>query len=185
MQLSWVGLDATEMGKSIYLKKDFREIGWIDRWQLARGHEASQMPGIRRDQLALVSELDREATGINRDSLLFQLQISRDVEFVVCEQENKIIGFGLSRPGRLGPSIGPVVARSPQVAGRIVSRLLAPYAPRADSPVFIDVPRGSAIEPWLKAEGFEVVRSWTRMIRGKADSGNPKMVFAIAGPELG
>jgi hypothetical protein len=132
-----------------------------------------------------VYQLDVEGTGMIRLGMLTFLYVDPDTEYVVSESEESIVGYGMSRLGRLGPYIGPIVARSSEVAIGIVSRLLERFAPTADSPVFIDVPQGSSIEPWLKAEGFEVVRSWTRMFRGGAERGNSEMYFAIAGPELG
>src|SRR4051812_36420169 len=46
--LQWLGLDATEMGKPLYLSRGFQPIGTINRWQLARHHEPLRMPTIRK-----------------------------------------------------------------------------------------------------------------------------------------
>ncbi len=188
----WVGLDATELGKPLYLKRDFREIGAIDRWQLTRPHTPLKMLSIRQyDDKSLKDfesecDLDVEATGIDRKLALIFTAVALDTEdHIISEEEEEIVGFGISRTGRLGPYLGPVVARSSEIAAGIVSRLLERFNPTKDAPVFIDVPRGSSIEPWLRAEGFEPVRSWTRMVRGPAEKGNSEMIFAIAGPEMG
>jgi GNAT superfamily N-acetyltransferase len=186
--LHWLGLDATDLGRPLYLKKGFKEVGTVRRWQLARPHDPLPMLTVKKFHVGSKSiwdllKLDTEATGRDRLRLVMSPYMLDDG--VVCEREEGVAGFGMCRPGRLGPYVGPVVARNEDIAAGIISKLLEPYQPREDSPIFIDVPEGSSIEPWLKQEGFEVVRSWTRMVRGNPEIGKPEMIFAIAGPELG
>jgi hypothetical protein len=124
---------------------------------------------------------------MDRWQLLLNLNLSqraKKAQFVVCDKQG-LLGFGSSRPGRLGGYIGPVVAASAEIAAGIVSNLLESLAPSPQSPVFIDVPRGSPLEPWLMEQGFEVHRRLTRMVRGPADMGHSQLLFAIAGFELG
>jgi GNAT superfamily N-acetyltransferase len=191
MGLEWVGLDATDMGEPLYRKRGFRTAGGVDRWKLIKPHwpldSTRVRPFDRRSDDDAVRKLDLAATGMNRWQLLLLVAAAcKDApqRFVVCEKDG-ILGFGCSRPGRIGPYIGPVVAASPEIAAEIVSALLAQFAPSRDVPVFIDVPSGSAIEPWLIGEGFEVTRRLTRMVRGPAQLGHPQLLFAIRGFEWG
>jgi GNAT superfamily N-acetyltransferase len=188
MELDWVGLDATDLGKPLYLKKGFRTVGGIDRWRISKPHQPMLMPEVRatRDlsEEFWMQKLDLMANGMDRWKFFLDLDADKGFEKVVCEK-NGLLGFGISRPGRMGAYIGPVVAASEELAAGVISRLLERFKLSETTPVFLDVPRGSRIEPWLMAEGFEVVRSWTWMIRGLGPSGNPDIYFAIAGPELG
>jgi len=183
--LSWIGLNATTMGRPLYLKRGFADVGHKDRWQLTKPAGQLQTRGMRKLELCdAIQQLDFRATGIDRMSMLKLMCENPHAEGYVCRNDGEL-GFGCSRPGRIGSYIGPVIAESSEIAAAIVSKLLERLAPAAGRRVFIDVPRGSAIEPWLNAEGFEVVRSWTRMIRGPIEIADRHMVFAIAGPELG
>jgi len=191
MGLEWVGLDATEMGEPLYRKKGFRSVGGVDRWKLQKPHRAIAISGIREydsihDEEA-VRQLDAAATGMERRDLLLHLDSDARREegsFIVCDQ-NGLLGFGCSRPRRTGPQIGPVIAASADIAAAIVSALLERLNPGEQSPVLIDVPRGSGIESWLIGQEFEVTRRLTRMVRGYAQLGNSPLSFAIAGFEYG
>ena len=191
MELEWVGLDATDFGEPLYRKKGFRPVGGVDRWKLQKPHRPLMIAGIREynsiwDEEA-VRKLDWAATGMERRDLLLHLYLDarrQPGSFIVCDQ-NGLLGFGCSRQRKTGPQIGPVVAASADIAAAIVSALLERLAPGEQSPVLIDVPRGSAIESWLIGEEFEVTRRLTRMVRGAAQLGNPQLLFAIAGFEYG
>jgi GNAT superfamily N-acetyltransferase len=191
MELEWVGLDATDMGEPLYRKRGFRPVGGVDRWRLQKPHRPIAIAGIREfdsnyDE-ETVRKLDWAASGMERRELLHHLyQDARRNEgsFIVCDQ-NGLLGFGCARPRRNGPQIGPVVAASPDIAAAIVSALLERTNPSEQSPVLIDVPRGSGIGSWLIGQGFEVTRRLTRMARGYTEGGNPKLLFAIAGFEYG
>jgi GNAT superfamily N-acetyltransferase len=184
--LQWIGLDATDMGRPLYLKRGFADVGHKDRWRLAKPVRRLKLPAMEVLELCEPAwELDYEATGIDRSPMFSTMYCDPHIEGLVLRDGSHVAGFGLSRPGRIGAYIGPVIARTQEVATEIISKLLERFQPAHDQPVFIDVPRGSFVESWLKAEGFEAVRSWTRMIRGKPYENQPEMVFAIAGPELG
>jgi hypothetical protein len=92
-------------------------------------------------------------------------------------------GFTMVRTGRRALQAGPVVAKDETSAIRLVDRLLAGLR----GPLFIDVPdRWRRIADWLRARGFQVQRSFTRMALGRADPfGDPARLFAVAGPEFG
>src|SRR6266850_7026007 len=66
----WLGLDATELGKPIYLKRGFREIGKIHRWQLARPHRLPRLYSVREyrhdTDYDRLHGLDKEAFGAFR-----------------------------------------------------------------------------------------------------------------------
>ncbi len=188
--LQWVGLDATDMGEPLYARRGFRATGGIDRWKITKAISPMSIAGLRSfDSIAddtAVRRLDLEATGMDRWRLLLYLQlIGREQgEYVVCDRDG-VRGFGASRPGRMGAYIGPVLADSAEIAAGIVSGLLERLAASQEMPVFIDVPRGSAITPWLIEVGFEVSRKLTRMVRGEAQMGDGGKLFGIMSFALG
>ena len=92
-------------------------------------------------------------------------------------------GFVLSRPGRTGTYVGPVVARETETALRLLEAGLAAIS----GPVVIDVPdRQSEVTELLSSGGFRLERPFTRMALDHDSSfGEPALVRAIAAPELG
>lgn len=191
-ELRWYGLDATDLGRPLYEKEGFEAVSEMDRWQLSVRREfcvAGEITDFNAssdcDEL---KEFDLRASGVNRwcimISFISEFEGKRGVGIVVARSNGGIAGYGVSRPGRISHFIGPIVASSPDVAGQIVSTLLAKLD-LARMPVVLDVARDGAMVPWLKLNGFEPVRSWTRMVKGTATVGRPEMIFASAGPELG
>lgn len=184
--LRWIGLDATDMGRPLYLKRGFVDAGHKDRWRIMSPVGKFELAGIEELELSeQVWELDLKATGMDRKAMITAMHANPETTAFLFRDGQCVPGFGLCRRGRIGPYVGPVVARTRQIAAAIVLQLLERLEPGGDRPVFIDVPRGSSLEPWLRSEGFEVVRSWTRMIRGPMEKSNSEMIFGIAGPELG
>jgi GNAT superfamily N-acetyltransferase len=190
--LTWLGLDATDSGQPLYEQNGFRAIGHIDRWQLTGSAGFRDEPGVgdfdaETDYEAL-RELEWEVSGMNRwlimISFIIEQMLKKGVRIVVARQNGLFAGYGVSRPGRIGPYIGPVVANGVEIATSIVSTLLARLDDKL-TPAFIDLPRGNRIANWLESRGFQRVRSWTRMVKGPAGAGRPEMIFASSGPELG
>ena len=181
LNFKWVGLDATDLGRPIYLKHGFREVGTINRWEV-RPKVLPQLLETREFvdpiDVSAIEKLDIEAFGAARE-----WKVAVNSAFHVCNENEDYLGFGRSRPGRLGRYVGPVAARSTEAATSIIAGLIQPHL--GEQGIVIDVPSGSSSERWLNEQGFRIVRSWTRMIRGTAEIGKPEMIFAIAGPELG
>lgn len=91
-----VGLDATDLGRPLYLKAGFRDVAPIVRWGgvlRARG----RLPRARLAEVLALDPLDRGA-------LLSRLW-SESIGWVVPGR-----GYALLRPGRLAAQLGPVVA---------------------------------------------------------------------------
>jgi GNAT superfamily N-acetyltransferase len=191
-ELSWYGLDATDLGRPLYEKEGFEAVCEMDRWQLSVPREFCAAVEITNFNATTDSDelrvFDLGASGVNRWCIMISfirgVESKRGVGIAVARSNGGIVGYGVSRPGRISHFIGPIVASSPDVVGQIVSTLLAKLD-LARMPVVVDVARDGAMVPWLKSNGFERVRSWTRMIKGTATVGRPEMIFASAGPELG
>lgn len=169
-------LDATAAGAEVYRKQGFVGQFGFDRWQgtlpVAKA-AAEAAPGADR-----IRALDAEAAGAGRPRLMDDF-LGRDGTIAVGDGN----GFALARAGRRAIQAGPVVAADETVALGLIDRLFAALT----GFVFIDVPQAwRRIGDWLKARGFEIQRSFTRMALGRAEPfGLPARQFAVAGPEFG
>jgi len=75
------------------------------------------------------------------------------------------------------------VARDEDTALELLEAALA-AAPR---PVYVDVvDHAPRMQAWLEQRGFVLQRPFTRMVHGGGPApGNEKLVYLVAGPELG
>jgi GNAT superfamily N-acetyltransferase len=184
------GLDATELGRPVYLPLGFRDLYTVSRLWLdalapsepaliagtIRPFVAAELPGI--------VAFDRPRSGMQRSHVLaYLLQQAAEAAFV-AEVEGGIAGYALGRPGRIAFQVGPVVADREDVAIALVSHALASL----DGAAIIDVPDAHAdLRAWLDRHGAVRQRGFTRMTLGEPPDGlrSPAVVFALAGPELG
>jgi GNAT superfamily N-acetyltransferase len=186
-------LDATPLGEPIY-----RKLGFVPEFGLARWFCDSERPlpacgervevgGIRAlaaDDLAGLVELDADAFGASRASLLARLAAEAPDFAWVCEENGVVRGHVLGRRGHVRDHIGPLVADAPDTATRLLDACLR--APRTRG-VILDAPdANSAWRDALVARGFAIERPFLRMSRGALTAiGDPARVFAITGPEFG
>ena len=189
-----VGLDATDLGRPVYLKRGFRDVAGIDRWVLTPdrwtppAHAASRQSGVEplRAKFEEAMQFDRSATGISRRALLARLVDEAGAESLVLRPSGRTTAFAIHRPGRSATHLGPVVADSESDAADILDRLPAHLTPAPISPILIDVPRGR-LDQWLTARGLlPAARRLTRKLSGavKPDLLAPQ-IFAACGFELG
>jgi GNAT superfamily N-acetyltransferase len=181
------GLDATELGRPVYLSKGFRELYPISRWRLDAKPAFRSAVGtwtIRRfavtDFKGVIS-FDERCTGMERGSTLHYL-LSRAPDLAcLAEVDGQLAGFALGRPGRISAQIGPVVAESSEIALALISEMSA-----LGSSVILDVPdTHRAVTDWLQQHGGVRVRGFMRMMLGDVPGlRDPGPIFALAGPEL-
>ena len=171
------GLDATDAGRPVYLRRGFVDAVRIDRWEQAAS-PPTEPPADNRCGRFEHADLDLRASGVDRSRLLAHLAAEPGVRAVTAGQD----AFAFVRPGRTFDHVGPVVASSEQTAEAIVAAAVAPG--RA---AIIDVPRGR-LASFLPRHGFEVARRLVRMQTAAADP-TPLLagpnVFAAFGFELG
>jgi GNAT superfamily N-acetyltransferase len=156
-----VGLDATHLGRPVYLKQGFADVAPIDRWSGVL-RESGPSPGLElidRSTFDDVAALDRAACGADRSEFLVHLMNEPDVVGVT----EPGLGFGFLRPGRTRAHVGPLVASDDAVASRLLSRL-AKLGERSE--ILLDALRTPSTSAMLERHGLEVARQLTRMTFG-------------------
>jgi GNAT superfamily N-acetyltransferase len=189
------GLDATPAGRAVYLRLGFEDSLHLTRWRraapalpapagalgsLPRHMRIRPAEGSDRDGIA---RLDRTAFGADRGAVLERLLARSSGFAAVAEQEGRLRGFVLGREGRTATHLGPLVAAGEAVGAALTEHALG----RIETPVTTDVAdRFSGFRRWLAASSFAVERPFTRMYAGRKEPlGDPSLILAIAGPELG
>ncbi|MGH6897412.1 MAG: GNAT family N-acetyltransferase [Geminicoccaceae bacterium] len=182
------GLDATPDGRRVYRPHGFQDLFGLQRLQCARPrHRAVEVGGVSLRDLGAIDarrviDLDAEVFGVPRAAVVGYLQNAAPQRAVVAKSAGRLVGFVLARPGRRALHLGPITANRAEIAQALVSRALA----GVKGPIVIDVPDAQdRFQAWLTSVGFLPVRPFTRMLRGRAELGDPKRTFAVAGPELG
>jgi GNAT superfamily N-acetyltransferase len=182
------GLDATELGRPVYLPLGFADVYTLKRWHLETAGQSVPPPaGIRIRRLAAsdmlaVAAYDAPRSAMERGTILAHLQSRTPYLAFVAEADQEIVGFVLGRDGRIAHSLGPIVAESEEIA-----LALAAQATLAAAPTFVlDVPeRHGGMRRWLEASGAVSPRGFMRMVLGEAPGlAANERIFAIAGPEL-
>jgi GNAT superfamily N-acetyltransferase len=181
------GLDATELGRPVYLPQGFEDLYALSRWRLDSIAGAEPPPvgcTIRRMKpadLGAVIAYDETRSRMRRAHILRYLFDSVPDDACLAEADGRLVGYALGRPGRRAAQIGPVVAESTDVALSLISRMsvLGP-------PVILDVPDAHrTISDWLQRQGAVRERGFVRMTLGRFPGlQDPSQVCALAGPEL-
>lgn len=179
--ISWVKLDATEMGARIYADFDFRFECLVERWfrpagdfQMAENECLEQTP-----DLATINS--RDAFGVSRAPLLKALLTDGGASFDGS-------GFALWRPGSLPHHFGPCIAADRPAAERL---LRCGLDANKGHPIVWDLlPQNAAAVQLAGQYGFQRTRTLSRMacllrpgappIHAATDS-----IFALAGFEYG
>lgn len=176
-------LDATAEGQPLYASLGFRPVAQVLRMAGAgTGAGHATHPGLRpfgAEDQGWIAALDRDAIAGDRSFMLRDF-VARPGRLALVRDTQD--GFVLGRQGRLATQIGPIVARTPEIA----ADLLAAALDHVNGPVFVDAMAQQPLAKALGARGFAEQRSFLRMVRGKAPWGaDTARLFAAAGPELG
>lgn len=147
-----VGLDATDLGRPLYLKLGFQDVAPIDRWGGALGLAPLDLPS---PSIERILEIDAAALGVDRSVLLRRLASEPNVKALAVDD-----GYALLRPGREHLHLGPIVARDPRPLLRGAARAAAGRT------LIVDVPRTEANEALFREAGLTPRRRLMRMTRG-------------------
>lgn len=182
-----IKLDATPAGYKLYESLGFVTEAILERWEgFARTTVPQELPGIDEQTRRLMFELDHRAFGVNRkevlESLLKVSPIAPLVKMLATEEELR--GYVLARRGGRASYVGPLVATDERVALELLDGMLNQLA---GEKIYVDFHAGFPVSSEALAErGFNKQRTLTRMSYGRdSEAGTSRLIFAIAGPELG
>ena len=183
------GLDATEIGRPVYVPLGFRDRYPISRWVLGvTPSEGASDDPVRPlmqpatpDQLPAILAFDQPRSFMERGATLSYLQ-SRSPGSCIAEEGGRVVGYALGRPGRNASQIGPVVADDAAIATALIEVSIG-----RGGRFMLDVPDAHAeVTRFLVGRGAVRERGYMRMTLGDApELAEPGCVFALAGPELG
>lgn len=184
-----VRLDATPLGRPLYLKLGFVEEYALTRYDgqpasgVASGPRGQEAPTDRTaPDLATLAALDRAITGTNRTGLLRALLADNGAHLRWFDDDQALAGFLLSRPGAKALHIGPCLG-SPTAGQALLADALARHAGQR---VFVDVPDANRPAVALaQSAGLQAQRPLYRMCRGPAPAEDPTRIWATFGPEKG
>jgi GNAT superfamily N-acetyltransferase len=183
------GLDATPAGREVYEPLGFADLFGLTRFEAEapaatpRAPDGVTLRPMRADDLDRVARAEADALGAERCRLVAHLWQTAPDGASVAEGGRGLEGFVFCRPGRLARHIGPLCAGDVKIAEALLARTIGDRR----EPASIDVPDDQpAFAAWLGECGFAPVRPFMRMLKdARSVPGDPRRIFAIAGPELG
>ncbi len=182
-----IKLDATPVGREVYLKLGFADEYLLHRLQtvvLSDGLMDSSARLLTPNDWPAIHALDRDVFGADRQAVLEWAQADVPEYAWVVEGASGIRGYCLGRHGQNFEHLGPVVAEDLATAQQLVSACLRAHVGK--SFVLDAASHDVAWLQWLNSIGFVEQRPLTRMYRGSNRyAGEPERQFAILGPEFG
>lgn len=183
------GLDATELGRPIYLPLGFVDLYRISRYRQERRPTILPPPvdvafhPMQASDLPVIAAWDEARSGMQRAPTLAHLRARQPSLAWIARRGEQIAGYVVGRDGRLATQIGPILADDSDVAISLAARAMEWAAP----PYFYDALDGRArFCRWLEANGAVAPRYFIRMTLGRAPSlDDTTALYAIGGPELG
>jgi GNAT superfamily N-acetyltransferase len=176
-----IKLDATELGRPVYLKQGFRDEQPIHRMVL-ECEPASDAPHNRALPPAWFGDFDRSAFGADRSGALSRLIECGEAEFFDGPGGDRAAAF--LRHGFHATFLGPVVATGLNEAKTAIQRLLSRnHSKRIVADVF---PEHAESRRLFEELGFQTSRQLVRMALGESSpAGFSHQTFAAAGFEWG
>jgi ribosomal protein S18 acetylase RimI-like enzyme len=188
-----IRLDATAMGRTVYLPLGFRDEFEVTRFEgvgaglSTEGQTGLLQAGVEqldRACLSSITDLDEEAFGVRRAEVLAALSRRNPDLCFVARAGGGISGYLIAREGREAIQLGPSAARDPAVAERLYRAVFHAVRGRR---VFLDLPAPNrAGGEILARHGFKTQRSFMRMILGEAGPpGRNDFIYGTSGAEKG
>ena len=164
-QIECIKLDATEQGRTVYLKHGFEDEESISRCLLPK------RPDVFGCCLQPIEEMDWQSIGkfdhdiFGADRLPLLMHLATDGVTAIAKTSNSIQGYGFARTGYNASFLGPVVATNKDCGSDLVASLLGKLP--AGRGIYWDIFPGNVNAKEL-AESFEfsVERTLMRMRHG-------------------
>ena len=188
-----IKLDATPMGKRIYLPLGFRDEFEVKRMEGIVAEELVEQviapsgaaaERMLRGDLEAIVELDLQAFGGDRGALLVALSSREPDLCFVIREDATVKGYLIGRVGREAIQLGPIVALNSDAAEQLFRACFRAARGRR---LFLDLPMPNQAG-WkiLERYGFKEQRSFSRMRLGEAcPRTNIDLVYGTGGAEVG
>lgn len=139
---SIVGLDATPQGKQVYDSLGFTDSYKIWRSEIATQPDVLTKQGINLQPFNLKSirEYLYKKNNTERFQIVELLASLPNSKNIMAVSDGLVSGFVMSRPGRLKPFIGPLIANSDEIALSLLNQVLRYWNTMEFETVFIDIP---------------------------------------------
>lgn len=170
-------LDATPAGAAVYAELGFVALAEMERWE-GEGRRGVPDPRIGVAELDALVAADAAAFGADRRFLLGDFLARDGSAALACDDAYLMIRRGLR-----AMQLGPLVARSPMAAERLLAAAIGTIA----GPIFLDLFAGwNGLTALLAANGFRRQRPFRRMALGRSNlPGDTARLVLAAGPEFG
>jgi GNAT superfamily N-acetyltransferase len=168
-----IGLDASDMGKPLYVSLGFKDQCPIERWRREPGAASF---GVHVEVLRVDAALDRTSFGADRLALLNDLATSGGA--------SSGSGYALMRPGSSAHYFGPCVCADVRDFNVLLRHCVELHG---HGPIVMDLfPHNTAVADIARLSGFTPIRRLTRMFLPEMPEPLPHdRICAIAGFELG
>jgi GNAT superfamily N-acetyltransferase len=179
-------LNSTIEGRALYTRLGFESYGEVTQHQaiLSKAPAMDRNVTVRAalgEDHAAIREVDRAASGMDRDGLIVALLAVADT--VVVERNGAISGYGMVRRWGRGVVIGPVIARDETDARAIIAVLASAHEGNF---VRIDTTQACGLAPWLVSIGLPQVDKVVAMSLGAPPCGNAgTTLFTLSNQSLG
>ncbi|NSY41226.1 GNAT family N-acetyltransferase [Leisingera sp. ANG59] len=179
-----VMLCSTKEGLALYKRRGFVETGTVVQHQAPLELAVEGDEGIRLAaacDIPTIQEFDRQATGLDRASLVAALAGVGRV--AILEHGGRVAGYSVARRFGRGYVVGPVVAESIDDAKRLI---LEQFAQLHGQFVRIDVHGQHGLSDWLESLGLPCTDRVTAMVKGQQPvPEGAARIYALASQSLG
>ncbi len=183
-----VGLDGVVDQQANYAKSGFVLKHRNIRYEGPAPQPSEAVETVRAvgpDDLAALIAFDTAHFGTERAAFL-KAWLSADghVARLATGDGGEVLGYGVVRPARSGFKIGPLFARTPEVASDLFDTLSRTVPPGEQ--VVLDVPEPNAVAITLaERHGLKPVFETARMVKGEAPPLPLDRIFGVTSFELG
>jgi len=191
-----IKLDATAMGKKVYVPLGFEEEYDVRRYELdtasalsvpkhtAAFGSAGGVQPLTGAHLKEIAAYDETIFGANRSAVLERLAIREPQYCFFTRDDRGMTGYLMAHQGYEAVQIGPWAASDVHAAEALLTALLASVG---EGKVFFDLPCPNVQGIGLAEKaGFRIQRTFCRMHLGNnAYPGEPQLVYGTSGAEKG
>lgn len=193
MKCSVVGLDATETGLQVYKKLGFKPSFMIWRSIISTSTKRGQDSTLDVIQPADIDSCQSFLKKIKLDQKMISLELIYQLfpaGLWMVRAGSEIKGLVMTRPGRLKPFVGPLLADSPAAARMLLGQALNFWKDRGYEDVFLDIPENhfQTASGCVLSDRIETSRCLVRMYElGDHMEGEKSalpFLYATGGPEF-